>query len=63
MKTCRRCNTINDDTARYCRSCGELLNENNLENKPNKDVNGWWYVLAFVLFLLWLALKTKIISF
>ena len=63
MRVCNNCKTQNDNNARYCRHCGELLDDNNMKYKPEKEVSGWWYLLAFVLFLLWLGLKTRIISF
>lgn len=62
MKVCCNCKTQNDDNSKYCRHCGKLMDDNHIKREPEKDVSGWWYLLAFILFLLWIGIKTRIIS-
>lgn len=38
------------------------MDDNHIKREPEKDVSGWWYQLAFILFLLWIGIKTRIIS-
>lgn len=48
MKECRNCKTQNDDSAKYCRSCGKEF-----KDKSKDDMTGlgvmFWIILALLL--------------
>ena len=45
MKKCKKCKTVNDDSAKFCRKCGEPMAE---ESKGNT-------VLSITLMVIWFA--------